>query len=111
MPKTIEDSRMCCGMAWAMGCRCWSCCCCHGATAIAAGLGLHAPWYGTGNGVVVVVRVVVPAAVVVVWWWWWWWWCRSYGGGGYLLLLPFPLLLLLLLLHKKAGRGGHVPLS
>ena len=36
-----------------------------------AGLGLRAPWYGTGNGVVVVVArvVVVVRAAVVVWWW------------------------------------------
>ena len=38
-----------------------------------AGLGLRAPWYGTGNGVVV---VVVQAAAVV-----WWWWCR-HGVSG-----------------------------
>jgi hypothetical protein len=54
-----------------------------------AGLGLRAPWYGTGNGVVVVRAAAVVQAAVVVWWWWrhrggaivvvvvpqlWWWW-------------------------------------
>ena len=32
-----------------------------------AGLGLCAPWYGTGNGVVVVVVVTRWCGVVVVW--------------------------------------------